>query len=52
LGLEFSGQLAERIREFMAGNSNFQKNRFTLSEKHKSVIVSELNDYMARHNYS
>jgi len=52
LRLEFSGQLAERISEFIESNSNFQKNRFTLSSNDKSVIVSELNDYMARHNYS
>lgn len=52
LGLDFSEQLERKIVEYMTRNLNFKKNSFTLSENEKTLISSELKDYMRKYSYS
>ena len=52
LGLKFPENMKGKIEKYMAENRNFQKNRFMLSEEEKTVIRSQLNDYMRKYKYS
>ena len=52
LKLDFPEGIEIRIKEFMAINRNFAKNKFLLSDSDKEVIESELNDYMRKYSYS
>lgn len=51
LGLHFSEQFKSSITEYMERNRNYQKNSFLLSDNDKTVIRSELNEYMLTYNY-
>jgi len=52
LGLTFSDRFEVKIIEYIEFNRNFRKNIFSLSEGDKSLILSELKDYMGKHSYS
>jgi hypothetical protein len=52
LGLTFSDRFEVKIIEYIEFNRNFRKNIFSLSEGEKSLILSELKDYMGKHSYS
>jgi hypothetical protein len=49
IGLTFTDEFASRVRAYNLTNEGYQKNTFSLTEKEKAIIASELNDLPRYH---
>lgn len=52
LGIRFTSELEQKIRDYIETNRNFKKNSFSLSDEDKNFIQAELKDYMKKYSYS